>query len=141
YYMSDFATGELRLQPLSKPAEWTTPPVFPSGAGGLLSTADDFLAFTRMLRNHGTHHGRPILSAKSVEAMTTNQLTPEQVAMGGLLLEPKGWGYGLAVAAAPDEISAVPGRYGWDGGYGTVWFSDPHRDLIAMALTQTTDFL
>jgi CubicO group peptidase (beta-lactamase class C family) len=47
----------------------------------------------------------------------------------------------MAVAARPDEISAVPGRYGWDGGYGTVWCTDPHRDLIAVALTQTSDFL
>jgi CubicO group peptidase (beta-lactamase class C family) len=141
YYMGDFATGELKLQPLSTPEEWTTPPVFPSGAGGLLSTADDFLAFARMLRDHGTHRGRRILSAGSVGAMTTNQLTPEQIATGGMLLEPQGWGYGMAVAAGPDEISAVPGRYGWDGGYGTVWFTDPHRDLIGMALTQTSDFL
>ena len=141
YYMGDFATGKPTLQPLSKPEEWTVPPAFPSGAGGLLSTADDFLAFARMLRDHGTHQGRRILSAAAVEAMTSNQLTPGQIAAGGLLLEPKGWGYGMAVAAGPDEISAVPGRYGWDGGYGTVWFSDPHRDLIAMALTQTSDFL
>ncbi len=58
-----------------------------------------------------------------------------------MLLEPKGWGYGMAVAAEPDEQSTVPGRYGWDGGYGVTWFNDPHRDLIAMALTQTFDFL
>jgi CubicO group peptidase (beta-lactamase class C family) len=47
----------------------------------------------------------------------------------------------MAVAAEPDEFSAVPGRYGWDGGYGTVWFNDPHRGLIAIALSQTSDFL
>jgi CubicO group peptidase (beta-lactamase class C family) len=58
-----------------------------------------------------------------------------------MLLEPKGWGYGLAVAAEPDKVSAIPGRYGWDGGYGTVWFNDPHRDLIAFAFSQTSDFL
>lgn len=47
----------------------------------------------------------------------------------------------MAVAPEPDEISTVPGRYGWDGGYGTVWFNDPHRELVAMALTQNSDFL
>jgi CubicO group peptidase (beta-lactamase class C family) len=47
----------------------------------------------------------------------------------------------MAVDTEPDEVSAFPGRYGWDGGYGTVWFNDPHRDLIAVALTQTSDFL
>jgi CubicO group peptidase (beta-lactamase class C family) len=141
YYMTDFATGELKPQPLSKPEEWATPPVFPSGAGGLLSTADDFLAFARLLRNRGVHRGERLLSAESVALLTTNHLTEHQIETAGMLLEPKGWGYGMAVAAGPDEISAVPGRYGWDGGYGTVWFTDPHRDLIGMALTQTSDFL
>jgi CubicO group peptidase (beta-lactamase class C family) len=141
YYMTDFATGEMKLQPLSVPEEWTASPVFPSGSGGLLSTADDFLAFARLLRDHGAHRGERLLSAKSVDLMTTNHLTPQQADTAGLLLEPKGWGYGMAVAAVPDEFSATPGRYGWDGGYGTVWFNDPHRDLVAMALTQTSDFL
>src|SRR5439155_27051221 len=62
YYMTDFATGEMKLQPASAPAEWTTPPVFPSGASGLLSTADDFLAFARLLLNRGTHNGPRLLS-------------------------------------------------------------------------------
>jgi CubicO group peptidase (beta-lactamase class C family) len=141
YYMTDFGTGELKRQPLSPPDEWASPPVFPSGAGGLLSTADDFLAFARLLLNHGTYGGKRLLSAGSVAAMTTNHLTPHEIETAGVLLEPKGWGYGMAVAAAPDEVSAIPGRYGWDGGYGTVWFNDPHRDLIGIALTQTSDFL
>ena len=47
----------------------------------------------------------------------------------------------MAVATRPDDVSSVPGRYGWDGGYGTVWFNDPQRDVIAIALTQTSDFL
>jgi CubicO group peptidase (beta-lactamase class C family) len=81
------------------------------------------------------------LSAESVAAMTTNHRTEQQIETAGMLLEPKGWGYGMAVAAGPDEISPIPGRYGWDGGYGMVWFNDPHHDLIAIALTQTSDFL
>jgi len=122
---------------ISPPELWATEPVFPSGSGGLLSTVDDFLAFARLLRDGG----RDLLSAKSVELLTTNHLTPAQIETGGMLLEPKGWGYGMGVAAGPDEVSEIPGRYGWDGGYGTVWFNDPHRDLIAFALTQRSEFL
>lgn len=140
YYLTDYATGKLTRQPLSPPQEWTSPPVFPSGAGGLLSTADDLLAFARFLINGGVHGGRRLLSRGSVELMTSNRLTPEQIDTAGLL-DSMGWGYGMAVATTPDEVSMVPGRYGWAGGYGTVWFNDPHRDLIALALTQTTDFL
>jgi CubicO group peptidase (beta-lactamase class C family) len=140
YYMTD-DTGQLTLQPLSAPGEWSTAPVFPSGGAGLLSTADDFLAFARLLINHGIHRGERLLSSEAVASLTTNHLTPRQVETGGILLESKGWGYGMAVAAGPDEVSAIPGRYGWNGGYGTVWFNDPHRDLVAIALTQTSDFL
>jgi CubicO group peptidase (beta-lactamase class C family) len=141
YYMTDMTTGELKPQPLSAPAEWTTPPVFPSGSAGLLSTADDFLAFARLLRNGGTHDSKRLLSSESVAMLTTNHLTPDQIDTAGILLDPRGWGYGMAVAAEPDEVSVIPGRYGWDGGYGTVWITDPHRDLIAIALGQTSDFL
>jgi CubicO group peptidase (beta-lactamase class C family) len=87
------------------------------------------------------HGGTRILSEKSVEMMTTNHLTPEQIAGGGVFLSGSGWGLGMAVTVAPDDISATPGRYGWSGGYGSDWFTDPHEGLIAIALTQVSDFL
>jgi CubicO group peptidase (beta-lactamase class C family) len=130
--------GELELVPVSTPDEWTRPPAFPSASAGLASTIDDYLAFTRLLRNRGVHHGRRLLSPESVRQLTTNQLTPHQVATAGIL-NGLGWGHAMAVSVSPDEISA-PGRYGWEGGYGTVWYTDPNRDLTAIALTQTFDF-
>jgi CubicO group peptidase (beta-lactamase class C family) len=140
-YMTDPQTGQLQLQPGSPPDEWTRPPTFPSGAAGLASTIDDYLAFSRFLLNRGVHHGRRLLSAESIRRLTTNHLTPQQLADAGPFpLTARGWGYGMAVSLNPDEISK-PGRYGWEGGYGTVWFNDPHRDLIGIALTQTVDFL
>jgi CubicO group peptidase (beta-lactamase class C family) len=141
YYMTDFQTGRLELQTLSAPDEWTRPPAFPSGAGGLLSTVDDYLAFSRLLLNNGVHKDERLLSEKSVKLMTTNHLTPEQMAGGGPVLAGQGWGFGMAVVTAPDEVSPVPGRYGWYGGYGTSWFNDPNQDLVAIAMTQTADFL
>jgi CubicO group peptidase (beta-lactamase class C family) len=140
-YTADFQTGEARVHEGTGPEVWTTPPAFPSGAGGLLSTADDFLAFARLLLGHGVYRGRRVLSERSVELMTTNYLTPEQIAGGGILLAGSGWGFGQAVAIAPDEVSPSPGRYGWAGGYGTTWFNDPHRRLVAIALTQNAGFL
>jgi CubicO group peptidase (beta-lactamase class C family) len=133
------AAGELELVPVSTPDEWTRPPAFPSGSAGLASTIDDYLAFTRLLRNHGTHRGRRLLSPESVRLLTTNHLSPHQVATAGIPLNGLGWGYAMAVSVTPDDISA-PGRYGWEGGYGTVWYTDPARDLTAIALTQTFDF-
>jgi CubicO group peptidase (beta-lactamase class C family) len=35
-----------------------------------------------------------------------------------------------------DDVAAVPGRYGWDGGFGTSWGSDPHEDMVAILMLQ-----
>lgn len=140
-YVTNPETGKLERLSASPPSEWAHPPAFPSGAAGLLSTVDDYLAFAGLLRNQGVRHGRRLLSEESVRLMTTNHLTPQQMAEVGPPLAGRGWGYGMAVVTAPDDVSPVPGRYTWDGGYGSTWFNDPNRDLTAIALTQTVDFL
>jgi CubicO group peptidase (beta-lactamase class C family) len=139
-YQSNPETGQLELSSWFPPHELTQPPAFPSGASGLMSTIDDYLAFSQLLRNRGVHHGKRLLSAESVRLLTTNHLTPQQTAGGGFVLNGRGWGYCMAVSVTPDEVSQ-PGRYGWEGGFGTVWFTDPNRDLTAIALTQSLDFL
>ncbi len=141
YYMTDEATGKLTEQLSTPPELWSSPPVFPSGSGGLVSTADEFHAFARMLLRRGVHGGTRLLSEQSVELMTTNRLTPEQIAGAGMLLEGSGWGLGMGVTVTPQMPGGRPGQYGWSGGYGTTWFNDPHEDLTAIALTQVSDFL
>jgi CubicO group peptidase (beta-lactamase class C family) len=141
HYVTNFETGQLELKNVSTAEEWSHPPAFPSGAGGLVSTVDDYLQFGRMLLNRGTYGGKRFLSEASVEAMTTNQLTPEQMATGGPILGGGGWGLGMAVVVKPEDAWPVPGRYGWAGGYGTDWFNDPHRGLVAIAMTQVSDFM
>jgi CubicO group peptidase (beta-lactamase class C family) len=140
-YMGDMRGGPIAEQSSSPPEMWTAEPVFPNGSGGLLSTGDDYLAFARLLMQGGSSGGQRLLSPESVTAMTTNHLTPDQVTSAGILLSGLGWGYGMAVAVQPDEVSDTTGRYGWDGGSGTVWINDSGRDLIAIALSQTSDFL
>jgi CubicO group peptidase (beta-lactamase class C family) len=140
YYMTDPATGRMAERQIEPVEVWRRPPVFPSGSGGLVSTADDFLRFARMLLNGGVHGGTRLLSEQSVAAMTTNHLSPAQIESGGFLLGGSGWGYGLAVTVTADEVSG-PGRYGWSGGYGTTWFNDPDEGLIAIVLSQVSDLL
>jgi CubicO group peptidase (beta-lactamase class C family) len=140
-YMTNFGTGKMEVQTNSGPSVWTNPPPFPSGAAGLVSTIDDYFAFARLLLNEGVYRNKRLISEGSVRLMTTNHLTPEQMASGGPILAGQGWGYGMAVAVAPDDVSAVPGRYGWNGGYGTFWFNDPSRSLVAIGMTQVSDVL
>jgi CubicO group peptidase (beta-lactamase class C family) len=141
HYQTNFQTGKMELQTVLTPGEWTRAPAFPSGAAGLLSTVDDYLAFSRLLLNRGIHQGERLLSEESVQLITTNHLTPEQIAGAGPVLAGYGWGFGVAVVTTSDEVSPVPGRYGWDGGHGTSWFNDPNRNLVAIVMTQTADFL
>ena len=46
----------------------------------------------------------------------------------------------MSVVTRRDGIASTPGRYGWDGGYGTSWSSDPGEDLVAILMTQRMDF-
>ncbi len=125
---------------------YATPPVFPSGAAGLVSTIDDFLVFARMLLAGGVHAGRRLLAASSVAEMTTDHLTQAQKAASASAFFPgnfdtNGWGYRVGVTVAADRISPVPGRYGWFRGFGTSWINDPKRDLVGIVMTQSSDFL
>jgi CubicO group peptidase (beta-lactamase class C family) len=116
--------------------QWSKPPSFASGGGGLVSTADDCLAFARMMLDKGKHGRERLLSEATVQAMTTNQLTPEQLAAASMIVGPSGgWGLGLGVTTKPDAYSP-PGRYGWNGGLGTTWWNDPGRELITILLTE-----
>lgn len=116
------------LVPWDEPdGHWSRPPRFPDGAGGLVSSADDLLAFARML----LRGGEPVGTPDAVNAMTSDQLTPEQKARGGLgpdFFADRSWGFGQAVYE--------DGSYGWDGGFGSTWRVDPGRDLTVVVLTQ-----
>ncbi|HZY70384.1 MAG TPA: serine hydrolase domain-containing protein [Thermoplasmata archaeon] len=115
------------------------PAAFPSGAGGLVSTASDFVAFARMLLGRGALGDVRVLSERSVEAMTHDQLTPAQRSASDsvpMFLGERGWGFGVSVFTGRGRGVAVPGAYGWDGGLGTWWCTDPSRGLIALLFTQ-----
>jgi CubicO group peptidase (beta-lactamase class C family) len=140
-YATNFETGVLEESTLPSAEIWVKPPAFPSGSGGLASTVDDFLIFVRFLMNKGVHNGNRLLTEASVEQMTTNHLTADQMRINDPILAGHGWGYAMAVVTEPDSGSPVPGRYGWAGGYGTAWFNHPGTGRIGIAMTQTSDFL
>jgi CubicO group peptidase (beta-lactamase class C family) len=138
-YWTEPTNGKLTVYDEPRGSQWSRPPEFPSGAGGLVSTIDDYLAFGQMMLSQGKHGGERILSRLSVELMTTDQLTPEQKAAPSLVsgfLDGHGWGFGVSVITRRDDIAAVPGRYGWDGGLGTSWYSDPREDMVIILMTQ-----
>ena len=109
--------------------QWSRPPAFGDAAAGLVSTADDLLAFARMLLRGGD----AVLSTEAVAEMTRDQLTPEQKARSGPgFLDGRGWGFCQSVVTEGPQA----GAFGWDGGLGTSWLVDPKRQLSVMVLTQ-----
>ena len=117
-------------------SQWSRPPPMPSGGGGLVSTADDYLAFCRMMLSKGQHGRDRVLSRPSVELMTSDQLTTEQKAGAEIFFgDHSSWGFGVAVATRRSDLWSV-GRFGWDGGLGTSAYSDPREDLVGILLTQ-----
>jgi CubicO group peptidase (beta-lactamase class C family) len=110
---------------------WSRPQAFSDGAAGLVSTAGDLLAFSRMLLRGGD----PVLPPDLVAEMTRDQLTPAQKAAGGLgpdFFTGVGWGFCTSVVTAGPRA----GAFGWAGGFGTTWLADPGRDLTVIVLTQ-----
>src|SRR3989475_9438474 len=138
-YWPDPTSGKLTVYDEPRGGQWSRPPAFPSGAGGLVSTVDDYLAFGEMMLNQGRHGSGRILSRPSVQAMTSDQLTPEQKAVSGLVpgfFDSHGWGFGVSVATRRDYAAGSVGKFGWDGGLGTSWYSDPREQMVTILLTQ-----
>ncbi|WP_407915006.1 serine hydrolase domain-containing protein [Kitasatospora sp. NE20-6] len=124
----------------------SVPPAFQGAGGGLVSTADDYHAYFRMLLNHGMHGSERILSRAAVELMTTNRLSPGQRAARDAMFgniahlssgqgSSGGWGFGMAVRTHRGDYAPV-GQFGWFGGTGTTAYADRTNGLTGVLLTQ-----
>jgi CubicO group peptidase (beta-lactamase class C family) len=96
-----------------------------SGGAGLISTARDYARFLEMLRNGGEVDGVRILSRKTVELMTTNQV--------GTLYSSAGMGFGLGFSiverVGADNTMHSLGTFGWGGAYGSQYRVDPEERI------------
>ena len=104
-----------------------------------MSTVDDMAAFGRMMLNRGRLADQRILSRPSVEAMTTDQLTPEQKALSPFFenfWDDHGWGLGVGLITKRTDPAAVPGRFGWDGAFGSSWWVDPQEQIVGVLMVQ-----
>jgi CubicO group peptidase (beta-lactamase class C family) len=137
FYVFNPQANKLELFDDPKNSAWQPQPLGESGGGGLVSTIDDYFAFSRMMLNKGRYGNEQILSRATVELMTSNQLTPEQRAGAEVFFGThSSWGLGIAVDIARNEIYHSPGRFGWTGGYGTTAYIDPAQGLIGILFTQ-----
>jgi CubicO group peptidase (beta-lactamase class C family) len=125
-------------------SRWRKPPAFPSGAGGLVSTVQDYLAFGEMILHGGRYDGGRLLSRASVEMMTSDQLTAEQKRECGPwapYFTDHGWGFGMSVATKRQDLGEPAGRFGWNGALGSVWYADPGEDFDLILMTGSAKFV
>ncbi|MEX2110741.1 MAG: serine hydrolase domain-containing protein [Gemmatimonadaceae bacterium] len=103
-----------------------------AGGAGLLSTARDYARFLQMLLNGGELDGVRILSPKTVDVMTSNQI-------GSLYNWVPGQGFGLGFSTADrvgaDGLASV-GTWGWGGAYGSIYKVDPKERLVMVFMVQ-----
>jgi CubicO group peptidase (beta-lactamase class C family) len=134
-YGADPETGARTVYD-GRDGQWTAPPTFPSGGGGLLSTVDDIHAFGRMLLSRGRlPDGSRLMSRAAVEAMTTDHIGAASGAPGPLPDGSQGWGFGVGVQVRRTGLGPAVGAYGWDGGLGSSWKNDPGHELVGVVLT------
>ncbi|MER7594900.1 serine hydrolase domain-containing protein [Streptomyces hydrogenans] len=145
-YGPDPRTGEFLVWDEAAGGRCSRPPAFQGAGGGLVSTVDDYHAYFRMLLAGGTLDGERILSRSAVELMTTNRLTPDQLAARTSMFRDMahlapgqaqhgGWGFGMAVRTQRVDYAPL-GQFGWDGGTGTTAYADPRNGLVGILLTQ-----
>lgn len=137
-YQLNSTTGALDVwDPAGVESFFAKRPGFAGAHGGLLSTADDYLAFVRLLLDRGRVRGRQIISERLVQEMMSDQIPPDVKARSSFVpgfWEQRGWGYGLSVIKR--ELAGEPRGCGWDGGYGTCAYWERSTGVVVILLSQ-----
>ena len=116
-------------------------PAFESGGAGLVSTLEDYSHFSDMMLNKGVWNGQRILSPKSVEFLTTPQLSDD--VQRDLWDSLDGYSYGklCRICVEPERMAgfAMQGEYGWDGWLGSYYANFPNEGLTILSMQNTTN--
>lgn len=114
---------------------YNEPKTYLSGGGGLASTIGDYYRFLRMMLNNGELNGKRVLSRKSVELMTCDQLGSIE-----MFFRPTGYTFGLGFAINQDLGASgqlgSEGEYNWGGFYYTLFWVDPKEEMIGIFMSQ-----
>lgn len=137
--------GGMSLLDDPQKSPYLSPPVFFSGGGGLVSTADDYMTFCRMLLAGGTHNGKRLVSPLTLRLMTANHLPggKDLTALSRSLFSEStnaGVGFGLGFAVVFDPVRTLMpssvGEYYWGGAASTAFWIDPLEDIAVVFMTQ-----
>jgi CubicO group peptidase (beta-lactamase class C family) len=142
-YAPDPETGRATRSPASDAAK--RPPEFLSGGGGLVSSAADYLRFTRMLLGGGELDGVRLLSPRTLRMMASNHLPghADLEAFGRPLFAETtfdGVGFGLGFSVVEDPVAgrypSSRGEFAWGGAASTAFWVDPAERMVVLFFTQ-----
>jgi CubicO group peptidase (beta-lactamase class C family) len=123
--LNDNAFGDVNINyPLSRGTYF-------SGGAGLSSTILDYAKFLQMMLNGGEYNGNRIISRKTVELMTSNQI-------GDLNLGENKFGLGFEITTerGQSRLGVSSGSFAWGGIYGTTYWADPKEKLVCLLFFQ-----
>lgn len=132
--------GELIVMDSPETSKFAKKVTLFSGGGGLVSSTMDYMRFAQMLLNGGELDGKRILSPRTIELMTINQLDEgvksgfgERPGVAGTF----GFGLGFGIATEkPKTVSGSKGEYTWGGAAGTIFWVDPKEELVGLLMVQ-----
>ena len=109
-----------------------------SGAGGLASTAEDYLQFAQMLLSGGELDGRRYLGLRTIELIRSNHTGDMVNGQFGRPAHGMGFGLGMQVVEDPiaAELAVSRGAYGWAGGTGVSFWVEPAEDMVTIFFIQ-----
>ncbi|KAI9015934.1 beta-lactamase/transpeptidase-like protein [Hyaloraphidium curvatum] len=136
-----------KLVPMDDPrkSDRAAMPKFVSGGGGLVSTAADYLRFSKMLLNGGRLDGVRLLSRRTLKLMASNHIPGGRdlaTASTSMFSEAgnEGMGFGLGFSVLMDPAAAMSaggkGQFAWGGAASTAFWIDPEEDLAVVFMTQ-----
>lgn len=109
------------------------------GAGGMVSTVDDYLRFQQMMLNGGELNGVRLLAPATVALMMDNHTGDLPLWLPG-----PGMGFGLGYGVVVDRGEAATplseGAAYWGGAYCTISWVDPAEEIVAVLMTQVRPY-
>jgi CubicO group peptidase (beta-lactamase class C family) len=140
-YALAFPNDPLTNRPQSMLHVASEPLKFECGGGCAVSTALDYMRFAQMLANKGTLDGRRILSRKTVELMTSDQLPPGVRARSPSTVLAEGYSFGLGFTVRTQTgcapLAGSVGDFSWGGASGTYFWVDPQEELAVVFMAAT----
>lgn len=102
-----------------------------SGGAGLCSTVKDYAIFLQMMLNGGEYNGKKLLSRRTVELMTTNQIGDLNVGRDKF-----GLGFEVTTAEGQAALGMSEGSFSWGGYFATTYWADPEERIVGLLFMQ-----